>query len=98
MSSHKSYWGWAFALVGSVLLNVSLFGLMPGLIQGGPKMPDEMEELNQIQVYESNEPSPPPSQKKAGKTKRNKTGKNKGQSTPPEDEVTQANLKTPASL
>jgi len=50
MPSPRSFSGWAFALVCSVLLNVSLFGLMPGLIQRGSDRFEAQEEIRQVQV------------------------------------------------
>ena len=46
----KRLWGWAIAIAGSLVLNITLFGLMPGLIQGIPEVPDMREDLNPTQV------------------------------------------------
>ncbi|MFH2093755.1 MAG: energy transducer TonB [Pseudomonadota bacterium] len=41
---------WGLALAGSILLNISLFGLMPGLIQGVPDKLDKLEDIQQVRV------------------------------------------------
>jgi periplasmic protein TonB len=69
MFSLRSFWGWTLALVCSVLLNVSLFGLMPRLIQGVPHRPEALEELHQVQVIRVNRTLPPPPKKKPVKPK-----------------------------
>lgn len=48
--SGKPLWGWAIAIAGSIALNITLFGLMPGLIQRLPNSPDKLDELPNIQV------------------------------------------------
>ena len=63
----RIFWGWIIALVGSILLNVSLFGLMPGLIQGLPDKPETLNDLKQIQVIRIKRPSPPPQRKEPKK-------------------------------
>jgi len=61
VGSLRSFRGWIIALIGSVLLNVSLFGLMPGLIQQAPDLPDVPEDMKQIQVIRvKRAPAPPP--------------------------------------
>lgn len=74
MPSLKSIAGWIFALVGSVLLNVSLFGLMPGLIQRGP-VPEALEEIRQVRVVQiKSTPTPPKKElEKPRQVKREKT-------------------------
>jgi protein TonB len=60
MHAHaRTIWGWTVALVGSILLNISLFGLMPGLIQGLPDKPKTLDDVKQIQVIRIKKPSPP---------------------------------------
>ncbi len=56
-------WGWAIAIAGSILLNISLFGLMPGLIQRIPATPDELEEIKHIQVIRVKKTEAPPRKK-----------------------------------
>lgn len=68
----KSFWGWAIALVGSIALNITLFGLMPGLIQRIPAPPDELEELKHIQVIRVKKADPPPRKKEPRKMTRPK--------------------------
>jgi protein TonB len=55
--------GWVFALVCSVLLNVSLFGLMPRLTQRVPDSPCALEEISQVQVIRIKRTAPPPKKK-----------------------------------
>ncbi|MFH2057996.1 MAG: TonB family protein [Pseudomonadota bacterium] len=50
MTSFRSFQNWAFALAGSVLLNLSLFGIMPGLIQGVPDQPGKFQGIQQVSV------------------------------------------------
>ncbi len=76
MPSLRSFSGWAFALIGSVLLNVSLFGLMPGLIQKFPDRPCPLEEIRQVQVIRIKNAASPP-QKKPEKPKQVKPAKTK---------------------
>lgn len=66
----RSFWGWIFALIGSVLLNISLFGLMPGLIQQLPDMPEKLEDIRQIRVIRIKRPDPSPPPKKPEQTKK----------------------------
>ncbi|NOX34329.1 MAG: energy transducer TonB [Deltaproteobacteria bacterium] len=58
MTTFRSFWGWTFALFGSVVLNVSLFGLMPGLIQRIPDRPDTLKDIEQIRVIRIKRPEP----------------------------------------
>ncbi len=76
MPSLRSFSGWAFALVGSVLLNVSLFGLMPGL-QRVPDLPGALEEISQVQVIRVKRTLTPPHKKKPEKPKQVKPAKTK---------------------
>jgi protein TonB len=46
----NAFWGWTVAIAGSIVLNIALFGLMPGLIQRLPASQDKLEELKQVQV------------------------------------------------
>ncbi len=52
-------WGWAIALAGSIALNIILFGLMPGLIQQTPALPEKREDLKHIQVIRVKKVEPP---------------------------------------
>jgi len=61
--SMGSFWGWTIAFAGSILLNVTLFGLMPGLIQQIPDSPDTLEELQHIQVIRVKRVETPPRKK-----------------------------------
>lgn len=58
----RSFLGWAFALACSLLINASLFGLMPGLIQGVPKMQkvQKMPVLQITHIRVCPKPTPPP--------------------------------------
>lgn len=58
-----SLWGWAIAVTGSILLNVILFGLMPGLIQRIPASKDKLETLEHIQVIRVKKKETPPPRK-----------------------------------
>ncbi|MBU1194370.1 MAG: TonB family protein [Proteobacteria bacterium] len=55
----RSLWGWAVAVAGSIALNLTLFGLMPGLIQRVPNTPDKLDELSHIQVVRVKRPETP---------------------------------------
>jgi periplasmic protein TonB len=78
MSLHlRSFWGWTFALMGSVLLNISLFGLMPGLIQQLPDMPEKLEDIRQIRVIRIKRPDPLPPKKEPEKIKKQDSVKKK---------------------
>lgn len=61
--SQGGFWGWGLALAGSVLLNFSLFGLMPGLIQRVPARPDTLEEIKHLQVIRVKKAETPPRKK-----------------------------------
>jgi len=66
----RSFSGWAFALVCSVLLNLILFGLMPGLIQRVPDKQDVLENIRQVQVIRIKKPATPPQKKEPEKPKK----------------------------
>lgn len=59
----RSFRTWTIAFAGSVFLNISLFGLMPGLIQGVPDRQEKMDDIKQIQVIRVKKPPTPPSKK-----------------------------------
>jgi len=59
--------GWLIALAVSGALNISLFGLMPGLIHRVPTAPDSLEEIRQIQVIRVKKSETPPRKKKPPK-------------------------------
>jgi protein TonB len=59
----RSVWGWAMAIAGSIVLNISLFGLMPGLIQRIPESPERLDALKHIQVIRVKKEEPPPRKK-----------------------------------
>lgn len=61
--TRKAY-GWTIALIVSLVLNFSLFGLMPGLIQQVPSSPNELEPLQNIQVFRVKKTETPPRRKK----------------------------------
>ena len=50
MTAFRSFGEWTFAFFCSIVLNVSLFGLMPGLIQRLPNRPDVLENIEQVRV------------------------------------------------
>lgn len=60
----RSMGGWSLALAGSLLLNLALFALMPGLIQQVPGLPDSREQIRQIQVIRVQKQETPPRKKK----------------------------------
>jgi len=72
MMSFRSFWGWSFALVCSILITVSLFGLMPGLIQRIPDRPDTIDSIKQIRVIRVKKPEPPTRKKEPEKIKKPK--------------------------
>ncbi len=55
--------GWGIAIALSILLNLFLFGIMPGTIQGIPDKPDDSELLNAIPVVRVKRPETPPKKK-----------------------------------
>lgn len=59
--------GWSLAIVLSVILNISLFGLMPGLIELVPKDQADLEELKTIQVIRIKHQETPPRKKEPKK-------------------------------
>lgn len=59
----RSLFGWIVALVVSVALNMTLFGLMPGLIQRIPAVPDKLEALKNIRVIRMKKQETPPRKK-----------------------------------
>jgi len=77
MPSLRFFLGWVFALVCSVLLNVSLFGLMPRLTQRIPDLPCALEEISQVQVIRIKRPLTPSPKKKPEKPKQVKPAKTK---------------------
>ncbi len=52
--------GWALAIVLSGLLNITLFGIMPGMIQKLPEKPDLLEKIQAINVIHLDKPILPP--------------------------------------
>ncbi len=72
MPSLKSFSGWTFALVGSVLLNIGLFGLMPGL-QKVPELPCALADICQTQVIRIKRTLTPPPKKKPEKPRQVKS-------------------------
>lgn len=68
MFSVRSIRGWVIALGGSVLLNLALFGLMPGLIQRLPAPPESLERFDPVRVVRVKRPEPPPRKKRVEKT------------------------------
>ncbi|WP_022668608.1 energy transducer TonB [Desulfospira joergensenii] len=60
----RSLGGWSLALAASALLNICLFALMPGLIQGVPDLNKSLEDYKQIQVIRVKREDPPPVKKK----------------------------------
>ena len=61
--------GWGFAIALSALLNMTLFGLMPGLIQMIPQDQDKLEEIKAIQVIRIKRQEIPPRKKELKKPK-----------------------------
>ena len=55
--------GWIMALALSALLNMTLFGLMPGLIHMIPQTLDDLEEIKAIQVIRVKHTETPPRKK-----------------------------------
>ncbi|MBU1342267.1 MAG: TonB family protein [Proteobacteria bacterium] len=69
MTSFTSFQNWAIAIAGSILLNVSLFGIMPGLIQDVPGRPDKLDDIRQVQVVRIKQAKPQPLKKEPEKIK-----------------------------
>jgi protein TonB len=60
-SGHRS--GWILAIVLSGLLNITLFGIMPGMIQKLPEKPDILEKIQTVNIIQDvrlNRLLPPP--------------------------------------
>lgn len=57
--------GWGLALFFSGILNVFLFGIMPGLIQQKPQKSDDLEEIRAIQVVRIKHTESAPRKKEA---------------------------------
>lgn len=55
--------GWGIALAGSMLLNITLFGLMPGLVQRVPRENPDREIIDHIQVVRIRHPETMPEKK-----------------------------------
>lgn len=55
----KNMTGWGLAILFSTLLNVFLFGIMPGMIQKVPQKPDDLENIRAIQVVRIKRPESP---------------------------------------
>ena len=51
--------GWGMAIIFSAILNVFLFGIMPGMIQQVPQRPDDLENIRAIQVIRIKRPESP---------------------------------------
>ncbi|SMC39513.1 outer membrane transport energization protein TonB [Desulfocicer vacuolatum DSM 3385] len=64
-----SFVGWGLAIAVSALLNITLFGLMPGLIHMIPKDQDALEDINAIQVIRIKRQETPPRKKELKKPK-----------------------------
>ncbi len=47
---YSGYAGWIMAILFSALLNITLFGLMPGLIQRVPQMPDSLDIIKAVHM------------------------------------------------
>ena len=67
----KSRWkaliGWTLAILFSALLNITLFGLMPGLIHMIPQNQDDLEDIKAIQVIRVKHQETPPRKKELKK-------------------------------
>jgi len=59
--------GWMLAIVLSLVLNIFLFGIMPGLIQRVPGQPEILEDVRAVQVVRVKRPEPPPRKRKPAK-------------------------------
>ena len=64
-----SCFGWCLAIALSALLNIALFGLMPGLIELAPKDQTDLEDLKAIQVIRMKHKETPPRKKEHQKPK-----------------------------
>lgn len=61
--------GWTIAILFSGLLNITLFGLMPGLVQMIPKDQTDLEDIKAIQVIRIKRQETPPRKKEREKPK-----------------------------
>lgn len=59
--------GWALAIALSGMLNLFLFGIMPGLVRGVPDRPKDLENIRTVQVVRVKRPEPPPRRKEQAK-------------------------------
>lgn len=75
----RSAAGWGVAILGAMLLNIALFGLMPGLIQGVPQKPENLDEIRPTRVVRMKKPDTPV---------RRKTPPEVTKPSPPEKQVT----------
>jgi len=64
-----SFVGWGLAIALSALLNITLFGLMPGLIHMIPQDQDKLEDIKAIQVIRIKRQETPPRKKELKKPK-----------------------------
>jgi protein TonB len=64
-----SFVGWGLAIVLSALLNITLFGLMPGLIHMIPQDQQNLEDIKAIQVIRIKRHETPPRKKELKKPK-----------------------------
>ena len=76
--------GWVLAIGLSAMLNLFLFGIMPGLVQRVPTAPDDLEEVRSIQVFRVKRPETPPRKKEKLK--------------PPKPKETQKQVRQPAGI
>lgn len=67
-----AFLGWAIAIAGAIALNITLFGLMPGLIQRIPTAPDKLEAIKNIQVIRIKKKETPPRKKEVRQTSKPK--------------------------
>ncbi|RLB94031.1 MAG: energy transducer TonB [Deltaproteobacteria bacterium] len=64
--------GWGLAIIFSAILNVFLFGIMPGMIQKVPQRPDDLENIKAIQVIRIKRPESPIRKKQQQKPEKQK--------------------------
>ena len=68
-SPWAAFAGWSFAVFFSALLNITLFGLMPGLIQMVPNDQESLKDIKTIQVIRMKHQEIPPKKKEIKKPK-----------------------------
>ena len=70
--SNQNFWGWTMAIFFSAILNIFLFGIMPGMIQQVNEKQDKLENIRSIQVVRVKRPDSPVKKNKLPEPEKNK--------------------------